>query len=215
MSVRVGGFGPYGAQSAEGTGSASTGERESCARERVAAAALAARRAGDYGPAVPPTRFVTDSSLEFLARRLRFLGYDVLTLRGARLEDLFERARVEGRTVLTTSARRPRRYADVPALGVARGDPAGSLRALAAAHEPAGQPFSRCAECDTALQERQPLEASGEVPGRVLRGARALHYCPTCGKWYWDGTHVAKIRAWLEQALGRPLGTRESARPEP
>ena len=236
MSVRVGGFGPYGAQSAEGTGSASTGERESCARERVAAAGtrlrgapaaptatrpaaaaptLVGRGASDYGPAVPPARFVTDSSLEFLARRLRFLGYDVLTLRGARLEDLFERARVEGRTVLTTSARRPRRYADVPALGVARGDPAGSLRALAAAHEPAGQPFSRCAECDTALQERHAFEASGEVPGRVLRGARSLHYCPTCGKWYWDGTHVAKIRAWLEQALGRPLGTRERARPEP
>ncbi|MBI5711028.1 MAG: hypothetical protein HZC42_12125 [Candidatus Eisenbacteria bacterium] len=162
---------------------------------------------------MPPTRFVTDSSLEFLARRLRFLGYDVLTLRGARLEDLFERARVEGRTVLTTSIRRPRRFADVPALGVARGDAAGSLRALAAAVEPAGPPFSRCAECNTALQRRHSLEASGEVPGRVLRGARALHYCPTCGKWYWQGTHVAKIRAWLERALGRALGPPEDADP--
>ncbi len=156
---------------------------------------------------MPPARFVTDSSLEFLARRLRFLGYDVITLRGARLEEILERARAEGRTVLTLSARRPRRYADVPAIAVARGDPAAALRALAAAHEPAGDPFSRCGECNGALQRRHAVEAAGEVPARVLRAAAWLSYCPQCGKWYWEGTHVARIRAWLERALGRPLGT--------
>jgi hypothetical protein len=76
---------------------------------------------------------------------------------------------------------------------------------VAAAHEPAGAPFSRCPQDNTALQRRHPLEASGEVPGRVLRGARALAYCPTCGKWYWDGSHVARIRAWLSDALGREV----------
>ncbi|MBI1796174.1 MAG: hypothetical protein HY076_07055 [Candidatus Eisenbacteria bacterium] len=155
---------------------------------------------------MPPARFVTDASLEFLARRLIFLGYDVAVVRGARLEELFEAARAGDRTVLTMSRRRPRAFADVAAITVARDDPAAALRALAAAHEPAGPPFSRCAECDAPLQRRHPMEARGEVPGRVLRGARALSYCATCGKWYWAGTHVARLRAWLEQALGRPVG---------
>jgi uncharacterized protein with PIN domain len=49
------------------------------------------------------------------------------------------------------------------------------------------------------------MEARGEVPGRVLRTVRSLRYCPMCGKWYWEGSHVARLRAWLEQALGRAL----------
>ena len=152
-----------------------------------------------------PTRFLTDSSLESLARRLRFLGYDVVTLAGARLEEVLAAARREGRTVLTLSARRPPRWADVPAIRVERGDEAGTVRELAAAFEPTGPPFSRCGECGTALERRHAVEAHGEVPGRVLRSAPFLHYCPACGKWYWEGTHTARIREWLEHALGRPL----------
>ena len=153
----------------------------------------------------PLARFLTDSSLEHLARRLRFLGYDVATIRGARLDELLQVARRDGRTVLTLSARRPARYRDVPVIVVARGDPVPSLRSLAATHAPAGGPFSRCALCNEPLQRRTAFEARGEVPGRALRASRAFTYCPHCGRWYWEGSHVARIRAWLEAALGHPL----------
>jgi uncharacterized protein with PIN domain len=152
-----------------------------------------------------PARFVTDSSLEFLARRLRFLGYDVATIRGARLEELFEVAVREERTVLSLSARHPRRFGAVPMIRLPRADPAASLRAIAEQHLPAGAPFSRCPACNVAMHRRHPLEARGEIPGRVLRTIRTAHFCPQCGKWYWSGTHVARIRAWLEAALGRSL----------
>ena len=166
---------------------------------------LAAPPTRRYGRAVPPARFITDTSLELVAHRLVFLGYDVATLRGARLEELFEAGRRDGRTVLTLSTRHPRRFADVPAIVVPRGDAAGAVRAIAAAHEPAGAPFSRCAPCNRALHTRHPMEARGEVPGRVLRSETVLRYCPVCGKWYWEGSHVARLRVWLEQALGRAL----------
>lgn len=152
-----------------------------------------------------PARLVTDSSLEFLARRLRWLGYDVLTLRGARLEELFEIAANEDRTVLSLSVRHPRRWAAVPALTVPRAEPAAALRLVVEGRDPAGPPFSRCPDCNERLRTRHPIEASGEVPGRVLRLARTLTHCPVCGRWYWEGSHVAHIRAWLEAALGRPL----------
>ncbi len=154
---------------------------------------------------MPPARFVTDSSLDFVARRLRFLGFDVATLRGARLEELFEFARREGRTVLSSSTRHPRRFGAIPRLVVNRGAPEAAVRGIAAAHEPAGAPFSRCPACNVALQRRHPMEARGEIPGRVLRATRAVNYCPQCGKWYWEGTHVARLREWLERTLGRPL----------
>ena len=163
---------------------------------------------------MPPARFITDSSLERLARRLRFLGYDVASLRTARLDELFEIASRDGRTVLTLSARHPRRFAAVPALRVTRGDEAAAARAVAESHEPAGAPFSRCPICNSAFQRRHPFEARGEVPGRVLRASPSFHYCPTCGKWYWEGTHVARIRAWLEAAIGRPLPPGTAPPPE-
>lgn len=156
------------------------------------------------------TRFACDASLEFLARRLRFLGYDVAPFGAARLEELFEAARRDGRTVLTRSVRRPRRWADVPAVRVDPLDPAAAVRALAESHAPAGPPFSRCPRCNVALERRLAFEARGEVPGRVLRRSEVLHHCPHCGKWYWDGSHTARIRAWLEAALGRPLASFES-----
>ena len=152
-----------------------------------------------------PARFVTDTSLAFLARRLRFLGYDVRVVPGARLEELFDVGRVEGRVVLTTSARHPRRWADVEMRTLPRDDPRALVRDLARASEPAGLPFSRCPSCNVALERRHPFEARGEVPGRVLRAAKGLTYCPSCGKWYWEGSHVARLREWLEEALGRPL----------
>ena len=154
---------------------------------------------------MPPARFITDTSLDLLARRLRMLGFDVATVPGARLEELFAAARREGRTVLTLSARRPTRFADVPALRVPRGDAAAGVRALARDHEPASPPFGRCPLCNVALQRRTAFEAAGEVPGGVLRRSASLTYCPHCGKWYWEGSHIARLKAWLEAALGRPL----------
>ncbi len=154
---------------------------------------------------MPPARFVTAASLDFVARRLRFLGYDVVTHPGARLEELFEAAEREGRTVLTTSGRHPRRWAQVPALRVPGADAAAAVRAVADAHEPAGAPFSRCPRCNQALHRRTSFEAIGEVPGRVTRAGGPLTWCPSCGQWYWEGSHVSRIRAWLEAALGRPV----------
>ena len=152
-----------------------------------------------------PDRFVTDSSLDFVARRLRFLGYDVSTLGGARLEELFGRAALDGAIVLSRSPRHPRRWGAVPLVVIDGGDPAAAVRAITARYAAAGAPFSRCPACNVALRTRHPLEARGEIPGRVLRSIRTVSACPMCGKWYWDGTHVARIRAWLETALGRAL----------
>ncbi|MEO5989722.1 MAG: Mut7-C RNAse domain-containing protein [Candidatus Eisenbacteria bacterium] len=153
-----------------------------------------------------PARFLTDASLDRLARWLRFLGYDVLTHRGARLEELFELAARDGRTVLTQSPRHPKRYADIPAMQVPRDDDALALRRIVAAHEATTAPFTRCPICNDALMERSAFEARGEVPGRVTRGGSPLRYCPSCSKWFWVGSHVARIIAWLEDALGRSIG---------
>ena len=152
-----------------------------------------------------PTRFLTDASLDQLARRLRFLGYDVVTHAGARLVELFAAAAADGRTVLTLSERRPKRYAAIAVVRVARGGEAAALRSLVEAHAPSGPPWSRCPRCNSALQRRSEFEARGEIPARVVRAGWPLTWCPTCDRWYWPGSHVARMNAWFEHVLGRPI----------
>lgn len=148
--------------------------------------------------------YVTDASLAQLARRLRQLGFDVLVHRGARLEELLESAARDGRTVLTRSARHPKKWAAVPALCVS-GDTARGVRTVVEHGEPSSPPLGRCSHCNAALRSRSAFEAHGEVPGRVARRGGPLSSCPDCGQWFWLGTHTEKLRAWFEEALGRPV----------
>jgi len=152
-----------------------------------------------------PGRFLVDLSLEGLARRLRLLGFDVATLPGARLETLFEAAGRDGRTVLTTSARHPRRHARVRAVTVDRGDPVRAVRSLVAAYAPPGAPFSRCSVCNEPLGDGPGRR--GTVPERVRASGTPLRHCPRCRRTYWHGTHVERLRAWLEVATGNPVPT--------
>jgi len=62
--------------------------------------------------------------------------------------------------------------------------------------------------------ERSPAEletlpasaAAGSVPGEVIAAHEELRHCTGCGKWYWEGSHVDRVRAWFEQVLGPPAG---------
>jgi len=145
---------------------------------------------------------VTDASLDHFARRLRFLGFDVVTHPGARLEELFAVAGLQGRTVLTLSARRPRTTVDVAVLRVARGNEAAAVRAVAMHHRPSGPRWSRCPACNSALRARSSFEAIGEVPARVTRSGWPLTWCPSCGRWFWPGSHVARMNEWFDRVLG-------------
>lgn len=58
------------------------------------------------------------------------------------------------------------------------------------------RPFTRCLVCNTVL-----VEAGEGARERVPRSSRphagALHLCPVCGRVYWEGGHVRRMRARL------------------
>jgi len=169
-----------------------------CGR-RVAAAPPA-----DPHPAPGPTRFQADAMLGALARWLRVLGID--TAYEAHIEDadLVRRAREEGRTILT----RDRRLRDewrVPDLVVLEADdPAVQLREVVDgfALRSLIRPFSRCLRCNVPLRAASVEEARGRVPERVLREQSVWRRCPDCGRVFWPGSHVRRMRARLESWLG-------------
>src|SRR5690242_9442516 len=115
-------------------------------------------------------RFLVDENAARLVRWLRLLGYDAVYQPGAEDAELVERARAEGRVLVTRDrgimARRPIATKQARALLLSSDDTWRQLeqvlRAFAAAPRPAL--FTRCAACNGLLQEVSVDEARRHVP---------------------------------------------------
>lgn len=147
--------------------------------------------------------FLCDEMLKDLARWLRAAGYDTrLGPDQARDAELLQAARREGRVFLT----RDRRFFET--LTDTRGVLLLDCSDLEGCFEELSRrlgvdwlyrPFSRCLTCNTPLQEAQP-GSWREVPVESRGAATRLLYCPNCRQLFWDGSHVARMRARLQRA---------------
>ena len=132
-------------------------------------------------------RFFADAMLGRLARWLRILGYD--TSYEAHLEDaaLVRRAIQEERVILTRD----------------RALPAEQLRELVTRVQldTEGRLFTRCSRCNAGLESVPRSQIAERVPARVLRDHDHFKHCPGCGRVYWEGSHVDRIRSAIRRAL--------------
>jgi hypothetical protein len=156
-------------------------------------------------PSLPP-RFVADAHLGGLARLLRLAGFD--TLYDNRIEDaaLVATALREQRIVLTRDRELLKRR------DVAEGC---FVHALAPEHQAVeilrrlglashARPFSRCLECNAALQEAvSPAAAEHRVPPAVRARHTRFSACPGCGRVYWEGSHWTHMRARIDAVLAQ------------
>lgn len=133
-----------------------------------------------------------------LGRWLRAAGYDTgLAINGESDRELFNRARREGRLLLTRD-RKLQEYRDADGTVVLLY--ADTLDAQARELRQRldidwlHKPFSRCLVCNTPLRDGAPADAV--IPDDIDRGP--LRSCPGCGRVYWQGSHLWRMRARLE-----------------
>ncbi len=62
--------------------------------------------------------------------------------------------------------------------------------------------FTRCPECNTLLIDTTAEDVKDKIPERVYLTATHFKICPNCGKIYWSGTHVKRIREEFERIFG-------------
>jgi uncharacterized protein with PIN domain len=164
------------------------------------------------GPAAPEApsdaelRFAVDAMLGRLARWLRLLGFDVWYESDVPDERLVRCALEEARWILTRDRALPVEWRVPRVHVVAAETPAGQLREVVAAFDLAGRarPFARCSRCNAELVPLAPEQAAARVPARVRERHARFLACPGCGRSYWEGTHVARIRRVLERTLAGP-----------
>jgi len=155
-------------------------------------------RSSGSSPAREP-RFTADHMVLRLGRYLRLLGYDVFHDPRLRTHELILISNREDRIFLSRNRRLAEQYPSPHRLLLLpEEDPVAQFRYVVNRLSlDARQAFSRCAVCNHELRPADRSEAAGRVPADVLEKADTLRYCPGCGRFYWEGTHVRNTRRRL------------------
>jgi hypothetical protein len=153
-------------------------------------------------------RFAADAMLGRLARWLRVLGYDTFYDIAVADPVLVRLAGDEQRLLLTRDRHLLRELRPALAFEVRQDDPLHQLRELVQQLRlPAPQAlFTRCLLCNAPLEVLDPAVAQPLLPEGVRDLPGPVRRCPVCGRLYWDGSHVRRMRAAIERVLPGWIG---------
>ncbi len=149
-------------------------------------------------------RFIVDTNVGHLARKLRMLGYDTLFVNPVEDVTLLRIAREEDRIIISGDSRLFERKAlksgEVKGFYVdAHHDPSYQLKLVMRMYglEP-HLPFIRCFECNTLLTPKTREEAQGRVPPFIYETVKEYDYCPRCDQFFWEGDHVKRMKEFMK-----------------
>jgi uncharacterized protein with PIN domain len=153
-----------------------------------------------------PLKLLADGMLGTLAKWLRLLGYDTAYDNVADDHELARRSRAEGRVLLTRDHALARRRGLHTLLIRSEALEEQVHEVQGALGPPPDPALSRCAVCNTALEQVSPEEIADCVPPYVLRTQSEFRRCPDCGRVYWPGTHVDEMQErmgeWTSERMG-------------
>ena len=154
-------------------------------------------------------RFLADSNVGRLGRWLRIAGFDTVYASGIDDNRLVRLALDEGRVLLTRDThileRRVVTSGRLTVILIHDDEVRTQLGQVVTALDLVGElnPFSRCVECNTSLQQVEKEQVQGLVPPYVYRTQAHYMRCPECGRVYWRGTHWERMKEDLERVAGK------------
>lgn len=139
-------------------------------------------------------KFAADRMLGRLAKWLRVIGQDVVYGQHLSGYGLIRAARAEDRLILTRD-RRLKQKQPPPFLFIDSDNHRDQLRQVitACGLKPAQSIFTRCIECNTALEPRSKESVEPIVPPYVFSSQEKFSWCPKCRRIYWPATHHQKM----------------------
>ncbi|HYB99128.1 MAG TPA: Mut7-C RNAse domain-containing protein [Candidatus Limnocylindrales bacterium] len=151
-----------------------------------------------------PPRFLADAMLVGLARWLRMLGYDTACDPNAGDAALARRCYDEGRILLTRDRRLPSQWRLPQVLLVEADKPLAQVEEVAARFglRLGAAVFTRCSRCNVRLEPVPAASAGADLPPGAPTG-EPMHRCPECRRYYWEGSHVERMRRELMRRVAR------------
>ena len=136
------------------------------------------------------TRFIADVMVGKLARWLRVLGIDVAYSNTCEDDEIIRIAEAEDRVILTRDRGLAARRTTARCLFIESDHYKEQVRQVIDAFGLRDfDRFSRCLECNTALQAVDKETVFEKVPPYVYLTQTRFAICPGCKRVYWRGTH--------------------------
>lgn len=151
-------------------------------------------------------KFLADSMLGKLARWLRLMGFDTLYYPSISDEELIEKAKKEGRIVLTKDGGlvNKNRYTNI--IYITDSDPNRQIKMIIKKLKlnPWEGLFSRCTHCNHLVEKiKEVSQYKEKIPPYAYRTSPSFYYCPSCNKVYWEGSHHQKIKTKIRSLMER------------
>lgn len=150
-------------------------------------------------------KFLADRMVGRLGRWLRMMGVDCASARGLFAGEALEKAQNEGRVLITRDTGLMKRKTNVERLFVRSNFVQEQVFEFLAAYplDPLARAFSRCVECNEALDPVEKAKVGDEVPVYVRKTQEVFSRCPACKRTYWAATHRQRIEARLVRIRDR------------
>jgi hypothetical protein len=147
--------------------------------------------------------FLADAMLQGLARWLRVAGFDTTEDRQQDDPELVQRARIEGRVLLTRDRALVQDLHPERVVLIESNKPLRQLRELVdgLALPPPKALFQRCLRCNVRVRAATQWEIESLFPREARNRPGPFHRCPECGRVYWPGTHTRRMEGLLQQTI--------------
>ncbi len=146
--------------------------------------------------------FIADAMLGRLARWLRLLGFDTLYYQDIRDGDLLKAALREGRFILTRDSHFLKLRDSRGVLLIHSDHPMEQVREVVTYFKIMEFRPGRCPRCNGILHAVDRKESVRDaVPEHVFFGRDNFQLCRSCGKVYWEGTHLERFREMIHTVL--------------
>ena len=173
--------------------------------------------------------FLADAMLGNIARKLRIFGFDTLYMAQANDDEILKTGIKQDRVILTADKELFKRIVKVGARGVlVSSGGASELEDLVHILTENGITSigmngigSRCSVCNGHLEERTSDQVKNDddgcndsnnsnndviIPDKVIACHKQFFQCIACGKIYWEGGHLKRIRALVRNLDAKLVG---------
>lgn len=123
------------------------------------------------------------------------LGFDVVYRNDVDDAAIIDRARTEGRIILTRDTGILKHGDVTHGYWVRSTDPETQLREVVDALSLHSQfePFSRCLVCNAVLEDVAKEEIADRLPTSIRTNFDVFRRCTGCGRLYWQGSHYERM----------------------
>jgi len=149
-------------------------------------------------------KFLTDATLDRLAKWLRLLGYDTAVFQNEAGRQMLRQADKEGRIVLTRRGDMIERQFSGSLFLIKSVDIGNQLNDVIGKYSlqiDRQKMFGICLVCNEKLNQVSREDVRDLVPQFVFENCSQYTQCPRCLKIYWMGTHQRNALKFMEQHI--------------